>query len=133
MNENFATKTKTAKPYPSSAMAEDAFEKTKTAAEQGRKVLQEAFANAGKGAADFNLKLIDIVHANTEAAFDFARQVVAVKSPAEFLELSAGHARKQFEAFTEQTKELTTLAQKMATDAGASVQHGASKVFNTAA
>jgi hypothetical protein len=39
-----------------------------------------------------------------------------MKSPSEFVELSTAHARKQFEAMTAQTKELTELAQKVTTE-----------------
>ena len=64
------------------------------------------------------------------AAFDFARQLTRVKSPSEFFELSTAHARKQFETFTEQTKHLTSLAQKVTTDAAQPLQSGVVKVFN---
>lgn len=37
-----------------------------------------------------------------------------MKSPAELLESSTSHSRKQFEALTEQARELATLAQKAA-------------------
>jgi phasin family protein len=40
-----------------------------------------------------------------------------VKSPAEFLELSSAHFRTQFETFTEQSRHLTGMAQKMTTHA----------------
>ena len=42
-----------------------------------------------------------------------------MKSPSEFIELSTAHARKQFEAMTAQTKELTELAQKVTTEIAA--------------
>ena len=41
---------------------------------------------------------------------------MTVKSLSEAVELSTAHARKQFEAVTAQTKELTALAQKVATE-----------------
>jgi hypothetical protein len=44
---------------------------------------------------------------------------LGVKSPSEFIELSTAHARKQFEAMTAQTKELTELAQKVTTEIAA--------------
>ena len=39
-----------------------------------------------------------------------------MKSLPEFIELSTKHVRKQFEAMTAQTKELTELAQKVTTE-----------------
>jgi phasin len=63
---------------------------------------------------DFNVKMIDMAHANMEALFGFARQLATAKAPSDIMELWTAHARKQFETLTEQTKELTTLGQKMA-------------------
>jgi hypothetical protein len=36
-----------------------------------------------------------------------------LQSPADFIEMSSDHSRKQFETLTEQTKELAELAQKI--------------------
>ena len=65
---------------------------------------------------DYNLKVIEIARANTNTAVDNAFELLGVKSLAEFVELSTKHAHKQFEAMTAQTKELTELAQKVATE-----------------
>jgi hypothetical protein len=86
-----------------------------------------------KSAADFNVQWIEMVRANTNSALDFSRQLVGVKSPAEFLELSAVHARKQFEIFTEQAKQLRSLAQKVTTDAVQPLQAGVKSTFSKAA
>ena len=72
---------------------------------------------------------LDIIQANTNAAFDFARQLTRVTSPSEFFELSAAHARKQVETLTKQTQDLTQLAQKVTTQAGQPFQTVA-KTFN---
>ena len=51
-----------------------------------------------------------------------------MKSLSEFVELSTAHARKQFEAMTAQTKELTELAQKVTTEIAAEDwRHGDTK------
>ena len=91
------------------------------------------FARTGKSAADFNLQWIEMVRVNTNSALDFSRQLVGVKSPSEFLELSAAHARKQFETFTEQAQQLTNLAQKVTTDAVGPLQAGVKNAFSKAA
>jgi Phasin protein len=80
-----------------------------------------------KGAADFNLHLLDIVQENMNASFDFARQLTRVTSPTQFFELSAAQARKQFETLTEQTQRLTTLVQRATTEAAQPLS-GASKM-----
>ena len=99
------------------AYAKDTYAKTQAAAGETTKVMQQTYAAASKGAADFNLHLIDIAQANMNAAFDFARQLAHVTSPSQFFELSTAHARKQFETLTEQTKHLTTLVQKVTAEA----------------
>jgi hypothetical protein len=50
------------------------------------KAMQQTYFAASKGAADFNLHLLDIAQANMNAAFDFARQLARVTSPSEFFE-----------------------------------------------
>ena len=74
-----------------------------------------------------------MVRGNSNSAFDFARQLLGVKSPSEFLEFSAAHARKQFETFTEQAQHLMALAQKVTTDAVRPLQAGLTSAFSKAA
>ncbi|MGB9044370.1 MAG: phasin family protein [Pseudolabrys sp.] len=69
-----------------------------------------------RGPTDFNLKVIEIARTNTNTAFDNACELLGVKSPSEFAELSTKHAHKQIEAMTAQTKELMELAQKVTTE-----------------
>jgi len=94
------------------AYAKDTYAKTQAAAGETTKIMQQTYFAASKGAADFNLHLLDIAQENMNAAFDFARQLTRVTSPTQFFELSAAHARKQYETLTEQTQRFTTLAQK---------------------
>ena len=54
--------------------------------------------------------LIEMVRTNTRAAFDYAHELLGVKSPSEFIELSTAHMRKQFDPLSAQTKELYSLA-----------------------
>jgi hypothetical protein len=58
---------------------------------------------------------------------------LGVKSPSEAIELWTSHARKQFEAFTVQTKELAELSQKVATETVEPIKANASKLFKPAA
>ena len=67
-------------------------------------------------ASDYGLKVIEAARVNTNAAFDFAGELITAKTLSEVIELSSAHARKQFEAFTEQSKELSALVQKVATE-----------------
>jgi phasin len=111
------------------AHAKDAYGKAQATAGQATKVMEQTYSAASKGAADFNLHLLNIAQANMNAAFDFARQLTRVTSPSEFLELSTAHARKQVETLTEQTRDLTQLAQKVTTEAAQPLQ-AVAKTFN---
>jgi phasin len=114
----------------SAARAKETYGRVQAAAKESTEAMEQTLSTASKGAADFNSHLLEIAQENMNAAFDFARQLTRVKSPSEFLELSAAHARKQFEKYTEQTQRLTSLAQKVTTDAAHPLQAGVAKVFN---
>jgi phasin len=112
------------------AQAKDTYEKAKVTADEATDLLKGTYATATKGAADYNLKVIEIARANTNTAFENAHEMLGVKSPLDFFVLSTEHARKQFEAMTAQTKELTELAQKVTTNIAEPLKAGASRAFN---
>jgi hypothetical protein len=70
------------------AHAKDTYAKAKVASEEAGDLLPATYATVAKGATDYNLKLIEITRANTRAAFDCAHELLGVKSPSEFIELS---------------------------------------------
>jgi phasin len=115
------------------AQAKDTYEKMKAVAEEATDVLETTYSTASKGASDYGLKMIEAARVNTNAAFDFAGELITAKTFAEFIELSSTHARKQFEALTHQSKELGALAQKVATDTAEPIKSGMSKAFNKVA
>src|ERR1700724_934136 len=97
------------------AQAKDTYEKMKAAAEEATDVLESTYSTATKGASDYGLKVIEVARTNTNAAFDFAGEIMAAKTLSEVVELTSAHARKQFEALTAQSKEVSALAQNVAT------------------
>jgi phasin len=111
------------------SMAKENYEKMKGAAEEATDVLEDTYATASKGASDYGLKMIEAARANTNAAFDFATQLMTVKSLSEMVELSTAHTRKQFETFTGQSKELAAIAQKVATESAEPVKESWGKAF----
>jgi phasin len=115
------------------AQAKTGYEKMKTAAEETTTVLEDTYAKASKGTTEYNLKLIEAARVNTNAAFDFATELFNAKSLSDVVELSTAHLRKQVEAMTAQTKELTSLAQKVATETAEPIKEGVGKVFKQAA
>ncbi len=112
------------------AQAKGTYKKAKVAGEQATDLLKNAYATAAKGTADYNLKIIEIACTNTKIAFEYAEELMGVKSPLELVALSTTHARKQFDTMIAQTKELTELAQKVTTEVTQPVKAGVAMVFN---
>jgi phasin len=115
------------------AQARDGYEKLKAAAEDTTNVLEGTYATASKGASDLTMKAIETARTNTNAAFDFATELLGVKSLSEAVELTSAHTRKQFEAFMAQSKEFTELAQKVAAETSEPMKSGMNKAFKIAA
>ena len=115
------------------AQCKDTYEKMKAAAEEATDVLETTYSTATKGASDYGLKVIEAARVNTNAAFDFAGELITAKTLSEMIELSSSHARKQFEAFTQQGKELTALAQKVATETAEPMKDSVSNAFKKVA
>jgi phasin len=111
------------------AQAKDTYEKMKAVAEEATDVLETTYTTASKGASDYGLKVIESARVNTNAAFDYAGELFAAKTFSEVIEVSSTHARKQFEALTRQSKELSALAQKVATETAEPIKSGMNKAF----
>jgi phasin len=91
----------------------EAVQKVSTATSEAADVMQNCYSAALKGVQDYNIKCMEFTQANTKAIMDFAQRMSGVKSPSEFIELSTVHAQQQLTALTEQTKQLTALAQQV--------------------
>ena len=109
------------------SQARDSYAKFKDAAETHNGTIEAVFTTTSKGASDYSAKLMEIMKANTTATLDFAQELFGVKSPAEAMELWTSHAKKQFETFTAQAKELAELGQKVATETVEPIKASASK------
>jgi phasin len=91
------------------------------------------FTSASKGASAYNAKLIEFFKANTTSSLDFAQELFGAKTPAAAMELWTSHAKKQYETFTAQAKELAELGQKVATETVEPIKASASKFYKPAA
>ena len=109
--------------------AKETYEKMRSAAEEATDMIEDTYSTATKGVSDFGLKLIEVARENTNSAFDFATQLMTVKSLSEAVELSTAHTRKQYDAMTAQAKELGAIAQKVAVDTAEPVKERLGKVF----
>ena len=113
--------------------AKDNWEKMKAASEEASDLIEDSYATASKGAADYGLKLIEASRTNTNSMFDYATQLMSVKSLSEAVELSTSHLRKQFDTLSAQSKELTALAQKVTTETVEPIKEGVSSAFKKVA
>ena len=111
------------------AQCKDTYEKMKAAAEEATDMLETTYSTATRGASDYGLKVIEAARVNTNAAFDFAGELITAKTLSEVIELYSTHSRRQFEEYTRQTKELAALAQKVATDTAEPIKNGMNKAF----
>jgi phasin len=115
------------------AQAKEGWEKMKSATEEATEVLETSYVTASKGASEYGLKVIDAARANTNASFDYFTTLATAKSLSEVVEISSAHARKQFDTVSAQTKELTSLAQKVTTDAVEPIKTGFTSAFKKVA
>ena len=115
------------------SQARDSYAKFKDAAETHNGTIEAVFTTASKGASEYSAKLMEIMKANTTASLDFAQELFSVKSPTEAMELWTSHAKKQFETFTAQTKQLAELSQKVAAETAEPIKASAAKLFKPAA
>jgi phasin len=113
--------------------AKDAYGKMKTAAEEATGILETTYANASKGATDYGLKVVEMARVNSNAAFDFAAELIGARTLAELIEISTSHTRKQIELATEQVKELASLAQKVANHTAEPIKGGLTNLAKKAA
>ncbi len=109
------------------AQAKENLEKVSAAAGQATQVLQNTYASSFRGAQDYGAKVLEFAQVNGNAAFEYARQLAAMKSPAEFLALANAHMRQQYETLSRQAQELAAIAQKSASAAVDSVKENVNK------
>ncbi|MEP9377783.1 phasin [Aquabacter sp. CN5-332] len=109
------------------------YEKFKAAAEQTTDMIEDSCSTAAKGVAEYNVKSLEILRSNMNSAFDFFASVLSAKSAAEAVELSSTHLRSQYENLQAQAKELSGLAQKIATESSEPIKAAAEKTFRSAA
>jgi hypothetical protein len=99
----------------SARAAREAVDRGSAAAHASAKGAEQSYFAAADGIRDFNVRLIEMAHANTLAALALVREISTAKGPSEAASLWSSHAQRQFETLTEQSKELTALAQRIAT------------------
>ncbi|GGE34007.1 hypothetical protein GCM10007276_09210 [Agaricicola taiwanensis] len=109
------------------AQAKSNYDALRTSAEDTSDRIEESYLTANKGAAELRVKALEATRDNFNAVFDLAVALTNAKSLSEAVELQTTHVRKQFEAFTAQSKDLAQLAGRIATDTAKPYQDLAAK------
>jgi phasin len=115
------------------SQAREQYAKFRDVAEGGNSAVEAAFAAATKGASEYSAKLFGFAQNNTAAAFDFAHDLIGVRSLSHAVDVWASHTRKQVETFASQSQELAELSRRILADTVEPLKEGASKVFRPAA
>ncbi len=117
----------------SAQQSKEVFEKLGMATTEAAEVMTSCCSTALKGIQEYNSKLIEFTQANAKSQVEFLQKVVGVKSPTEFLELSASHNRSQLERLADQAKQLTELTKQVTLATAEPVKSGLAKVYDRAA
>lgn len=115
------------------AQAKETHDRMMTAGEATTTMFREVLTSAAKGSADCHLRMIEMARANANAVYDFAGELMAAESLSELMELSTDRARRQIDAATEQFKQISALAQKVATETTEPIKANLSRTFKQAA
>ena len=111
----------------------ETYEKMSAATTEMTDLIKASCSTALKGVQEYSNKFLEFAHANSNAGFEFVQNVSRVKSPSEFMALSAEHAHSQTQTLADQAKQLAELAQKVALVGAKPLQEGVAKAFNRAA
>ncbi len=116
----------------SAAQARNAFDKTGAAAAEETRRAEQSALTAFNGVRECYLKMLDMAHENTVAGFGLARELASVQTPSELVEVWNAQARSAYDTFSEQTKELSELAQKVVTSTMQPLTNGLTSPFRQA-
>jgi len=108
------------------------YAKLKSTADETSSAFEASYGAAKSGVIAFNVKAIEALKASADANFDFFKSLASAKSMSEFVTLHTEFARHQFEAASTQSKELASLARRVADETVAPIKAHVSKAFKVA-
>ncbi len=109
-----------------------AYAKVKSNADEASSAFEASIETAKAGVIAINTKAVDAVRAHAEANFNFLKTAFVTKTVADLVALQGEFARKQFDAFTGQSKEIGALTQKVANDSVEPIKAQFAKTFKVA-
>jgi phasin len=96
------------------AQTRQVYDRSSDAFDTSVATFEKTFDAAGKNAAAFNRKIIDISRRNLNSVFDLATSLAGAKDLAEIVELQRAHWQKQWGTLTSQAEEVRALSSKVA-------------------
>jgi phasin len=100
----------------------EAYDRSTDAFEASVATFEKSFDAAGRGAAAFNRKIVDIAQRNLSSGFDLAKSLAGAKTLTDMVEVQAAFWRKQFGTMTAQAEEVRELSTKMTADAAEAIK-----------
>jgi len=91
--------------------------------------MQESTSKAAEGFREYQLKVLSAAQANVNAIFEYAQDMLQAQSMSEVMELSATHSRRQLETIAQQSREIASAAQKLATETSRPLTSGFGSQF----
>jgi len=121
------------KPFEAGARtARAAMDRGTAAMEQAARQAEQSYSSTADGISEFNSKLLAIAQTNMLAGVNFISELANVKGPTEAFELWSRHAQSQFQRFSEQSQELATLGQRLASSSAEPLTRGWDQAFKRA-
>ncbi len=112
--------------------AREALERGTAATEQATKQAEQSYSSAAEGITEFNTKLLDIAQTNAKAGLTFATELMQAKGPTEAFEVWSRHAQSHFQRLSDQSQELATLGQRIASSSTQPLMRGFDQIFKRA-
>jgi hypothetical protein len=112
--------------------AREAMDRGTAAAEQATRRAEQSFEATVDVIREFNTKLWAMAQTNTMAGINFISELAQVKEPTEAFEVWSRHAQSQVQRFSEQSQELATLGQRIASSGSQPMTRGFDQVFKRA-
>jgi len=100
------------------------YAKAKSAADEAASAIEASYTSAKSA--------LEALRASADANFDFVKSIFGAKTMSEYVTLHTEFARKQVELLTGQTKELSALAQKVASESAETIKAQVAKTFKIA-
>ena len=95
------------------AQSKEAYDKIKTSAEEATTLLNTTAEKTRDGVTELNAKAIDVAKTNTDATLSHVKDVMAVTSFAEVIELQTAFMKTQIDAIQDQAKVFQDMTTKL--------------------